>query len=78
MQIHNLTSEQVEMLDKLWTFETMAEIENFKSQLPRFRRQQIDTLMELMRLQILDDMIDEEDIEVYPEAKKLIDRVKKG
>lgn len=78
MQIHNLTEEQVEMLEHLWSLETIEDIEHFKTELPRFRRQQVDTLMELVRLQILDDMIDEDDVEIYPEAEKLIARAKRG
>jgi hypothetical protein len=36
----------------------MADVENFKSDLPLFRRQQVDTLIELIRLQVIDDSID--------------------
>jgi hypothetical protein len=77
MQIHNLTSEQVEMLDQLWAFDTLEEIEDFKSQLPLFRRQQIDTLLEMVRLQGDDDWIDENDYGVYPAAKELFRRIRK-
>lgn len=46
------------MLDKLWTLDSLQEIEDFKDQLPLFRRQQVDTLIELVRLQMIDDEID--------------------
>jgi len=57
MEISNLTLEQVEMLDMIWSFDTRTELEEFRSQLPLFRRQQIDTLIELMHLQHIDDQV---------------------
>jgi hypothetical protein len=76
MEIHNLTLEQVQMLDKLWTMETLEEIESFKRELPLFRRQQVDTLMELVRLQSLDDMIDAHDEgDCYPDADILFKKI---
>lgn len=59
MEIHNLTLEQVEMLDKIWSFESREELDRFRDQLPLFRRQQIDTLIELMHLQDIDDRVEE-------------------
>jgi len=59
IQIHNLTSEQVQMLNKLWSMDSFDEVERFRSSLPLFRRQQIDTLLEMVRLQIIDDDIDD-------------------
>lgn len=55
MKIHNLTKEQVEMLDHLWSLDTIEAIEDFKQELPRFRRQQVDTLLQLIHLQMIDD-----------------------
>lgn len=79
MEIHNLTNEQVKMLDKLWSLETIEEVEYFKRQLPLFRRQQVDTLMELVRLQALDDMIDEHDEgDCYPDAEILLKKIQKS
>lgn len=65
------------MLDKLWSFETMEQIEQFKQELPLFRRQQIDTLLEMVKLQVTDDMIDSYDTGVYPTALDLLDRLRK-
>ena len=65
------------MLDKLWSFETMEEIEQFKQELPLFRRQQIETLLEMVKLQVTDDMIDSHDTGVYPTALDLLDRLRK-
>lgn len=77
MEIHNLTHEQVEMLDKLWTLESMEEIVAFKQELPLFRRQQVDTLLALVFLQSIDDVFDQHDTEKYPIAEKLIKKLRK-
>jgi len=58
LKIHNLTREQVQMLNKLWTMNTLEEVLEFRDTLPLFRRQQIDTLLEMVRLQIIDDDVD--------------------
>jgi hypothetical protein len=76
MQIHNLTSEQRHMLDQLWSFETLEQIEQFKKELPLFRRQQIETLLEMVRLQVADDILDEYDDGVYPTALELLARLR--
>ncbi len=73
MQIHNLTHEQVEMLDKIWEFDTLEQIEEFKRSLPLKRyRQQVDNLMELIRLQMIDDDLEENsDLTI---AQKMLDK----
>jgi hypothetical protein len=76
ISITNLTSEQVEMLDHLWSLETMADIENFKSELPRFRRQQVDTLIELIRLQVVDDSIDSGDMPEFDSVDALLENIR--
>jgi len=43
MYIEGLTEEQCEMLDKLWSMDTVEEVNEFRNTLPRFRQQQIDT-----------------------------------
>lgn len=76
MEIHNLTSEQVQMLDTIWAFETLEQIDSFKKGLPRYIRQQVDTLMEMIRLQTLDDMVDEYDLGDYPDARTFLEKIK--
>jgi hypothetical protein len=77
ISITNLTNEQVEMLDHLWTLETMADVENFKSDLPLFRRQQVDTLIELIRLQVIDDSIDTGDMPEFDTVDALLENIRK-
>lgn len=74
MRIDGLTAEQVEMLDKLWTFDTVEEINEFKKSLPLFRRQQIDTLVELVIMETAEAQI--EQMASYPQALELIMRAK--
>jgi hypothetical protein len=76
ISITNLTSEQVEMLDHLWTLETMADVENFKAELPLFRRQQVDTLIELIRLQVIDDSIESDDMPEFDTVDALLENIR--
>jgi len=59
LQIHDLTKEQAEMLTKLWSIDSREDVNKFRDSLPLFRRQQVDTLVELVRLQIHDDEVSE-------------------
>ncbi len=76
MQIHNLTREQFEMLEHLWTLETLEDIENFKRELPRFRRQQVDTLIELVRLQTVDDILDADSMPEFDSVDALLENIR--
>jgi hypothetical protein len=57
MQIHNLTTAQSAMLSVMWTLDTSEELALYRSLLPIVSQQQIDTLIELVRLQSVDDQI---------------------
>ena len=58
MKIYNLSHEQTVMLEILWCFDTAAEIENYKKHFTGPYRQRIDTLIEMCRLQVIDDNLD--------------------
>jgi hypothetical protein len=73
MRIDGLTTEQVEMLDKLWSLDTMEEVQEFRSSLPRFRQQQIDTLMEMIMHEICEEKI--ESATSYPDAEKVLQKI---
>lgn len=77
MQIHDLTSEQFEMLDYLWSLETLEEVEHFKRELPRFRRQQVDTLIELVRLQVIDDSLSDQPCDTFDTVDDLLESIRK-
>jgi len=76
MRIDGLTTEQVEMLDKLWSMDTSEEVKAFRDTLPLFRRQQIDVLMEMVMQEIREEEL--KLMDQYPDAEKLIARAKKG
>jgi hypothetical protein len=61
MQIHDLTKSQCDMLATMWTLDSSEELDAFRSLLPIESQQQIDTLIELVRLQSVDDQIDNTD-----------------
>ena len=75
ISIDGLNQEQIEMLDKLWSMDTVEEVNEFRNTLPRFRQQQIDTLMEL----VIHEMKEEELslMERYPDAEEMLERLKK-
>lgn len=75
MRLEGLTPEQVEMMDKLWSLDTMEEVQEFRSSLPRFRRQQIDTLLELVMYEICEEQI--ETATSYPDAEKVLQKILK-
>jgi hypothetical protein len=49
------------MLATMWTLDSSEELDAFRSLLPIESQQQIDTLIELVRLQSVDDQIDNTD-----------------
>lgn len=60
INIHNLTKEQCEMLDKIWHIDTEEELMAFRSTLPRFRRQQLDTLIQLLVMEDIEENMNNE------------------
>lgn len=74
MRIDGLTTEQVEMLDKLWSMDTSEEVKAFRATLPLFRKQQMDTLMEMVMQEIREEEL--KLMDRYPDAENLIARLK--
>ena len=75
MRLEGLTAEQVEMMDKLWSLDTMEEVQEFRSSLPRFRQQQIDTLMEMVMQEVKEEELSL--LDRYPDAEAMLERLKK-
>lgn len=50
--LHDLTPQQVQMLNKIWSFESGDELQKFRDSLPRFRQQELDTLVMLILMEI--------------------------
>lgn len=50
--LSDLTPQQVQMLNKIWSFESGYELEAFRDTLPRFRQQELDTLVIMIIMEI--------------------------
>jgi hypothetical protein len=50
--LSDLTPQQVQMLNKIWSFESGYELEVFRDTLPRFRQQELDTLVIMIIMEI--------------------------
>jgi len=70
MQIQGLTEEQIEMLDFMWTLDSLEEFEEWKSSLDRRERLMADSLQKMVLMAALDDVLEEET--KFPEAKQLL------
>jgi len=70
MQIQGLTEEQVEMLDFMWSLDSLEEFEEWKAGLDRRERLLADTLQRMVLMATLDDVL--EDVTKFPEAKQLL------
>lgn len=60
MQIEGLTTEQVELLDKMWSIDTHAELSAWFNTLNEAKRQEAMVLLELIELAAIDDQVDED------------------
>lgn len=73
IRLEGLNKEQVEMLDKIWSIDTFEELEEFRAGLPKFRRQQIDTLMQLIMMEYQEE--DLQQMQRFPEAEKIFKKI---
>jgi hypothetical protein len=74
MSIHidNLTEEQVEMLDIMWSFEMLDELEEWQATLSLRRRRMSEQLMSLVLIESLDQVLAEQ--KEFPEVKALLSK----
>ena len=76
MTLANLTTEQVYILNVLWSIETMEDLVIWQAMLPVRQQRMVDTLIELLKLEGLEedlarsDLADAVDVlEKYRDAK---------
>jgi hypothetical protein len=50
--LEDLTVQQVEMLNKIWSFETAEQLQEFRNTLPIFRKQELDTLVQMIIMEL--------------------------
>ena len=72
IRIDNLTEEQVEMLDIMWSFEMLDELEEWQSTLNVRRRRMSEQLMSLVLIESLDEALAEQ--KEFPEVKALLSK----
>lgn len=69
IQLDNLTPEQVEMLDIMWSLETYDEFQGYLNSLSKSDRQQAESLAKLVILSEMDNLVGE-----CVEAKEILKR----
>jgi len=72
IRIDNLTEEQVEMLDTMWSFEMLDELEEWQSTLSSRERRMSEQLMRLVLIESLDQVLAEQ--KEFPEVKVLLSK----
>ena len=72
MQIRNLTPYQVELLDAMWSCDTLQDYEDFYNLLDEADQQLADNLQRLVIMESIDeDMAAQQS---FPQAKSVLDR----
>ena len=67
IQLHNLTPEQIALLDKIWAIDELEDFARFCSRLPREKRQMVETLTRMMDEEYLE--VDIQALSSYPIAE---------
>lgn len=68
--IEGLNKKQVAMLDKLWSIDTMEGIKEYRNTLCSEDQHMVDTLMEIIVLEMIDEEI--ADVDTFPEVEKIL------
>lgn len=56
----DLTLDQKQMLEKIWSFETAEQLQMFRDTLPIFRKQELDTLVQMIIMEFEDHRAEED------------------
>ena len=59
MILHGMTNEQCKLLDKMWSIETVDELEQWIRSLPTEKVKEVVVLRELLCLSLIDEQIEE-------------------
>ena len=73
MQIEGLTKRQVEMLDTLWSLDSLDDVESYVNTLNKNEKKTALTLVEMLSIACVDEEI--EKLKSYPTAKKLLTNI---
>ena len=74
MRIEGLTERQVELLDTMWEIQEFDELEAWMQTLSRADQRECENLQRLVILETLDEMLA---VDKYPDANRVIDRIRK-
>ncbi len=75
LTLHGLTSQQVELCDRLWNCNTEEAVEDLLAMLPVQVRQEAQTLMTMMVQESYEEELSL--MERYPDAEEMLERLKK-
>jgi hypothetical protein len=73
MHIEGLTKRQVEMLDTLWSLDSLDDVEIYVNTLNKNEKKTALTLVEMLSIACVDEEI--EKLKSYPTAKKLLSAI---
>jgi hypothetical protein len=73
MQINGLTERQVELLDTMWAIEEFTELEEWMETLSRADRIEAQRLQQLVVLEAFEELLDKDG---YPDANRVIDKIR--
>jgi hypothetical protein len=73
MQINGLTERQVELLDTMWAIEEFTELEEWMKTLSRADRIEAQRLQQLVVLEAFEELLDKDG---YPDANRVIDKIR--
>jgi hypothetical protein len=74
MRIEGLTERQVELLDTMWEIQEFDELEAWMLTLSRADQRECENLQRLVILETFEELMEENK---YPEANRVIDRIRK-
>jgi len=74
MQIENLTKQQVQLLDKIWSIEKESELSAWMDTLPPHLQDEVVVLVEISILDVIDTLVD--NMNIYTDAFSMIMKCK--
>jgi hypothetical protein len=73
MRIEGLTEHQVELLDTMWEIQEFDELEEWMKTLSRADQRECENLQRLVILETFEELMEESK---YPEANRVIDKIR--
>lgn len=72
-EIHDLTKEDVQILDTIWALDTQEELDSYMNSISTEKRKRVNVLIELIRLSEIDSKV--ESMDDYPQAAELLKKI---